>query len=333
MAAFLSRTVDGVLRRGSRRAALDQFWTAQNSTVLGLTTVPNFPYKVRSDGADLWVTSQNAAAVSRVRASDGKLLETWTGATGVYGVLTAMGRVLAAGSLTPGILYAIDPKQAPGAVTTVATNLGVFPLEMAFDGGRVWTANEGISGNGSVSIVTPGATTPWTVTTVTAGFVKPAGALFDGTSVWVTDVLGGTGNRGEGSLPPPGPGALLKLSAAGAILQTVTLGVTPQFPIFDGANIWVPNLDSNSVTVVRASNGAVLQTLTGNGLAGPAEAAFNGERVLVTDALGTISLWKAADLSALGSFSTGINSGPNGACSDGINFWIVLQGAGRLARF
>jgi hypothetical protein len=35
MAAFLSRTVDGALRRGSRRAALDQFWTAKNANVLG----------------------------------------------------------------------------------------------------------------------------------------------------------------------------------------------------------------------------------------------------------------------------------------------------------
>src|SRR5512144_195221 len=38
MAAFLSRTVDGVLRRGSRRAALDQFWTPQNQFSLGLTS-------------------------------------------------------------------------------------------------------------------------------------------------------------------------------------------------------------------------------------------------------------------------------------------------------
>src|SRR5262245_52745165 len=38
MAAFLSRTVDGVVRRGSRRSALDQFWTTQNATVLGATT-------------------------------------------------------------------------------------------------------------------------------------------------------------------------------------------------------------------------------------------------------------------------------------------------------
>src|SRR5215468_333934 len=37
MAAFLSRSVDRVLQRGSRRAALDQFWTTQNASVLGLT--------------------------------------------------------------------------------------------------------------------------------------------------------------------------------------------------------------------------------------------------------------------------------------------------------
>src|SRR5262245_65863748 len=55
MAAFLSRTVDGVLKRGSSRAALDRFWTTQNSTVLGLTTVPNGAQWVQSDGADVWV--------------------------------------------------------------------------------------------------------------------------------------------------------------------------------------------------------------------------------------------------------------------------------------
>src|SRR6266498_2456724 len=39
MAAFLSRTVDGVLRRGSRRAALRQFATPQVGDFLAMTTV------------------------------------------------------------------------------------------------------------------------------------------------------------------------------------------------------------------------------------------------------------------------------------------------------
>src|SRR5215470_11758385 len=34
MAAFLSRTVDRTLQRGSRRAALNQFWTTQDTSAI-----------------------------------------------------------------------------------------------------------------------------------------------------------------------------------------------------------------------------------------------------------------------------------------------------------
>jgi hypothetical protein len=85
---------------------------------------------------------------------------------------------------------------------------------------------------------------------------------------------------------------------------------------------------------VRASSGVVLSTLTGNGQNEPNAAAFDGGRVLVTNVTGsTVSLWKAADLSPLGSFSTGGASLPYGACSDGTNFWITLQNSSQLAKF
>ena len=315
MAAFLSRTVDGVLKRGNRRAALDQFWTSQDSTVLGLTTVGGAPRFVRSDGAQLWVANSSSNTVSRVRAEDAKVLETWTGATGAFGVLVAMGRVFLTGYTSPGNLYQIDPSDPAGSVTTLASNLGNTPRGIAYNGSRIWTAN----GGGSVSIVSPGASPPWTVTTVTTGFTQPFGALYDGANVWVTDLTSGT---------------LLKLDASGAILQTVTVGANPAFPIFDGSNIWVPNIGPNSVSVVRASDGAVLATLTGNGLTTPTSAAFDGQRILVTNSVtgDSVSLWKAADLSPLGSFGTGTGTNPQEACSDGINFWITLNTA-RLARF
>jgi hypothetical protein len=175
-----------------------------------------------------------------------------------------MGRVFAVGNASPGSLYRIDPSQAVGAVTTVASTLGNLALSPAFDGSRIWVSNMG----GSVSIVTPGATIPWTVTTVTAGFNTPWGALFDSANVWVAD---------------EGANTLLMLDSSGSVLATVTVGVSPRFPVFDGGNIWVPNSGSNSVTVVRAANGAVLQTLTGNGLDSPRAAAFDGQRILVTD--------------------------------------------------
>jgi hypothetical protein len=118
---------------------------------------------------------------------------------------------------------------------------------------------------------------------------------------------------------------------------TITVGPNPVFPAFDGTNIWVPT--SLSVTVVRAATGAVLNTLTGNGINGPQAAAFDGQRVLVTNFAGgpsgngTVSLWKAADLTPLGFFSIGQGTGPVGACSDGVNFWIALQLQNKLARF
>ena len=313
MAAFLSRTVDGVLQRGSRRAALDQFWTTQNAAVLGLTAVGNTPQLLASDGKDIW-TGNFGGTVSRVRASDGRLLETWTGANFGDGVLVAMGRVFVTGNNNPGSLYRIDPSLAAGAVTTVASNLGGFPAGIAFDGSRIWTAN-----TGPVSIVTPGTSIPWTVTNVSAGFNTAIGALHDGANVWVTD---------------KGVNTLLKLDGSGGVLQTVTVGSTPLWAAFDGGSIWVPNNGGASVTVVRASTGAVLATLTGNGLSDPTAAAFDGRRILVTNSnANTVSLFKAADLTPLGFFSTGPATNPVGACSDGVNFWITLVSPHLLARF
>jgi hypothetical protein len=214
----------------------------------------------------------------------------------------------------PGKLYMIDPSQPPGSVTTVSSELGDNPEGITFDGNRVWTAN---AGGGSVSIVTPGTTIPWTVTTVTTGFQGPWGAVHDGANVWVTDTGAG----------------LRKLDANGAILMTVPVGSGPLFPVFDGTNIWVPNENNPSVSVVRASNGAVLATLTGNGLGDPFTAAFDGQRILVTShGSNNVSVWKAADLTPLGFVATGANTNPLGACSDGVNFWFTLEGGG-LMRF
>src|SRR5262249_1086796 len=164
MAAFLSRTVDGVLKRGSRRAVLDQFWTTQNGSVLGVVTLGGDPNEVRSDGAALWVSSYSAGTVSRVRASDGKLLATWTGGLNAFRVLVAMGRIIVTAGTNLGGLYAIDPTQPPGSVSVAASGLIPFTSGIAFDGGRVWTANQGTTGGAAV-IFTPRPTLPPTLTT------------------------------------------------------------------------------------------------------------------------------------------------------------------------
>jgi DNA-binding beta-propeller fold protein YncE len=315
MAAFITRAMDQSLKRGSRRAALDQYWTPLPADGLGLTTIGTAPWLVRSDGADLWVANHLSGTVSVVRASNGRVVDEWSGATSALGVLSARGLIFVTGNTDPGKLYQIDPRNTSGTVVTLPISLGVLPSGIAFDGERIWTANNG----GSVSIVT---LNPLSVSTVTAGFTEPHGIMYDGANIWVTDLA-----------DEISPGKLFKLDSNGAIIQTVTMATNPEFPVFDGTNIWVPN-QSNSVIVVRASTGAILATLTGNGLNQPTTAAFDGERILVTNYLGnSVSLWKAADLSPLGSISTGLASKPLGACSDGLNFWITLNGTGKLARF
>jgi len=319
-AVFIAKSFDQSVKRSSRRAALDQWWTTTPPYAhnLGLTTVQNNPQPLQSDGADIWVSNTGSRTVSRVRASDGRLLETWTGANSAFGVLVAMGRIFVTGlNDLNGFLYMIDPRQPAGAVTAVASNLPPSPLGIAFDGSRIWTANR----EGSVSVVTPGPALPWSVTTITTGFSSLIGILYDGANIWVTDALAGT---------------LLKLDSNGGILQTVVVGDLPVFPVFDGANVWVPNNGSDSITVVRALNGTILANLSGNGLNAPFAAAFDGERILVTNPdppANSLSLFRAADLFPLGSFPVlGVNT-PKGVCSDGVNFWISLTSSNKIGRF
>ena len=318
MAAFLSRTVDLTLRKASLRSQHRQNWTTKDASAFGLTTIAATPRFIESDGEDLWV-SHSGGTVTRIHASDARSLATWTGAASGQGVLSAMGRVFVAGATNPGRLYQIDPGAAPGGVTTVASSLGQAPHGITFDGQRIWTSNNG-QGNtgGSVSIVTPGASIPWSVTTVTSGFVAPEGILFDGTNVWVTDMNAGT---------------LLKLSSSGAVLQTVTVQSTPRHPVYDGVNIWVP-ASNGRISIVRAATGAILGTASDGSLGSGFQAAFDGQRVLVTHEDGsTISVWKAADLSEIGVVDPGQGTNPEGVASNGLNFWFVLSASAQLARF
>jgi hypothetical protein len=310
MAAFVSRTLDQSLRRGSRRAALGQFWSQQVNLPTAETSVGEFPRDVKSDGADLWVTSLGDDTVTRVRASDGKVLGIWTGANGAHGILVANGRVYVTGGLSH--LYAIDPESAPGPVFTLSSNVGTSPRRLAFDGKKIWILLQS-----GFSIFNP--LTAAIEPSPPSGFSSTTGILFDGTNIWIIDSFTNTLNR---------------MNENGTIAQTVPVGGGAGTPVFDGTNIWVPNFFDDSVTVVRASTGQVLATLTGNGLNSPQAAAFDGERVLIVngDPGDSVSLWKAADLSPISSLAIGAPG--VGVCSDGLNFWIITNTSpGKLIRF
>jgi DNA-binding beta-propeller fold protein YncE len=319
MAAFITRTLDQSLRRGSRKAAAKKWFNPLDANSLTTTIVGQLPARVEFDGEDLWVSNVGTSSVTRVRPGDGRVLETWTEATSPGGIVAAMGRIFIGSATNPGRLYMIDPRQPAGVVTTVSSSLGGPSSALAFDGSRIWSAN-----NGSISII---SFNPTTVTNITTGFLRLRGILFDGANIWVTDEDANT---------------LMKLNANGSIAQTLTVGSAPIHPVFDGMNIWVPNQTSSSITVVRVKDSQgnplesafVLATLTGNGLNTPFFSAFDGERIAVTNQLGNqLSLWKATDLTPLGAFPMGEGTIPLGVCSDGLNFWVTITNMDRLARF
>jgi len=316
MAAFLAKTEDLALKRGSRRAALGQFWTVSQEPSANSLVFPGTGTLrlIKSDGTDVYIAHPDASGVYVFTASGSQSLGSRVfhpRADSAFGIAITPNHVYVTGRTSPGRLYRFSRQAANSSpVELLTSSLGAGPTGIAYDGERVWTAN---SFGNSVSIYNPTTTT---TTTIAPSFSFPLGILYDGANIWVT-------NRDEGTL--------VKLDQNGtSILQTVTVGQGPSFPMFDGTNIWVPNSLANTISVVRAATGQVLATLTGNGLNFPLDIAFDGQRVMVTNNSGnSLSLWKATDLTPLGSISVSFPaSSPFGVCSDGQDFWVTLSTEG-----
>jgi hypothetical protein len=311
MAAFVSRTLDQSLRRGSPRAALQRFWVPR-TVLVGLECTNGNLRLLASDGTDVWVANPADNEVIRFSTPHGQELARWTGATQAFGVLALDEEIYATGRTIPGKLFRINTDAQSGGVASELTDeIGGNPEGITFDGLFFWTANA----SGSISRYNLNGA----VTTFTSGFTNPRGILFDGTDLWVTD---------------SGDNSLKKVNLGGAVVQTITVGTGPRYLAFDGVNLWVPNFGSDSVTVVRASTGQVLATLTANGLDGPLSVAFDGERIAVTnnqvDSSGRVSFWRATDLTPLGVLSAIHQS--FGICSDGTRFFVA-DTSGCVSRF
>lgn len=331
-AVFVSKGANQAIARSSRRAALGQWWTpSQRAWDAGLGVTPLLgglgPFgPVACDGQDVWVGGQDR--VFRVRASDGKLLETWTIAKPAAAVLVAMGRVFVAefDLSNPSTLSMIDPSQPPGPATVVATGLPSVPLALAFDGTQIWTTDPA----GSVSIITPSSTLPWPVTVV-SGFQSPYGIVFDGANIWISDG------------PVDGSCSLRKLDSSAAVLQSVDLGSECQISqlAFDGSNVLAPNKAVGGLQVVRVSDGSLIATIPVS--SGQLErVAFDGERVLVLSGGGqnpppNLAILQASNFSTVQVEFTLPIGGRSwlSAASDGVNFWITTGNAGEsvLARY
>jgi hypothetical protein len=73
------------------------------------------------------------------------------------------------------------------------------------------------------------------------------GILFDGQYIWA-------------AIENPDGGVLEKLTTSGAVVSTTGVGSVPDSIAYDGANAWVSNYESGTVSVV-SSNGELLHTI------------------------------------------------------------------------
>ncbi len=201
-----------------------------------------------------------------------------------------MGRIFVVGTSPSGYnLYMIDPSQPPGPVTLLASNLGPDPSGIAFDGSRIWT--------GQPRLCLDRDARP-----------DPSLAGHDGRRIRDDGRRALRWNRrlGDGLLGGKLPSAGLERCRCA---EPSPSDRDPEVAVFDGANIWVPNFLSDTVSVVQASTGTVLATLAVPSGSRPTVAAFDGQRVLVTHyGSSAVSLWNAADFTPLGTFSTGTDT-------------------------
>ena len=323
MAAFVGRTLDQSLKRGSQRAALGQWWTSRNPAAHDKTTVLSAPRHLVSDGEHIYVCG-GGNGISKVRASTGEVIaNVATIVDNPDGLLVAGGYLWLVGERSDISSFVIETKSLDNLSFGVNRSIsGTAPTGLTFDGENIWTAN---SGDGS----TGGSLTRFNIstyaqTTYTSGFnfTSPHSILYDGASLWVT---------------VPSADVVRRVNpATGAVEQNVAVGNYPKSLVFDGTNLWVTCL-SNQVYVIRAVGalqGTVLATLSGNGLSEPVQAAFDGERILVTNYVGdSVSLWKASDLTPIGTFPLPPTSTPYGVCSDGTKFWISLLYEDQIVSF
>jgi hypothetical protein len=114
--------------------------------------------------------------------------------------------------------------------------------------------------------------------------------------------------------------ALLKWYGANTT-TSFAVGKEPRGVCFDGANIWVANYGSNTVTKLQANDGTVLGTYAVG--TEPANVAFDGANIWVTNyGSSNITKLRASDGTVLGTFPAGPT--PFGLAFDGANIWVGM---------
>ena len=195
-----------------------------------------------------------------------------------------------------------------GAVTNYPSSggLGIAnPKAIAFDNTNMWVANYNYNGsNGSVSKVN--VTSGVVISDLAITGWHPWGIAIDSSNnAWVTNAGGNT---------------VTKISPAGTILGTYSVGQNPEHIAFDGTNMWTANYLDNTVTKMSLAGSIVGTYSAGNG---PFGIAFDGTNMWVTNRGGSNNT--VTEISPAGTILRTITVGldPERIAFDGTNMWTA----------
>ena len=297
------------------RVSLCYLLAAVNAIAQMTVTFPagNGPDEIAFDGS-IWVTglsngNQGTSTITKLSATDGALLGTFTSVQPVGGIAFDSSYLLVT---NPTYANVSRLRVSDGAfLGSFPTGTGTRPTQVLFDGANIWVNNPN---SGSSTVTKLRANDGIILGNFPTG-AQGQGMTFDGANIWVTNQSG----------------TVTKLRASdGALLGTFPAGSSPYKIIFDGANIWVTNYGSSSVTKLRASDGSWLGTFSAG--TNPWGIAFDGVNIWVTNVVSnTVTKLRAMDGVVIGTLPTGIS--PYGIAFDGANVWVANKNSNTVTKF
>ena len=118
-------------------------------------------------------------------------------------------------------------------------------------------------------------------------------------------------------------------ASTGKVMGTFNVGTKPSGIAFDGGNVWVANSGSNNVTKLLAATGALVGTY--NVGSDPYGVAFDGANIWVTNVVGgNVTELVAATGAFVGTYKVGAS--PSGIAFDGVNIWVTNEGSGNVTK-
>ncbi len=216
------------------------------------------------DGINVWATGFLAAnKVAKLRGDTSGLIAQYNVGSQPKGIAFDGANIWVANSVSNNVTKL---RASDGAcVGTCTYPAGNFPVAVAFDGTNIWVSN--FPNNVTKLRASDG------LNLGTVSVSNPVAFAFDGSNMWVVDqgVVGQNGN-------------VVKVRASdNAILGTFPVGRTPQGIAYDGSNVWITNFEDNTVTRLRASDGACVGTCTIPVGDRPIGIAFDGTHIWVVN--------------------------------------------------